>query len=317
MMLLNAPVRSLRMLDLQRRAGAEEVFLGLQPPPATGMSLDSLPVIRDGQPTQVGSVSMLTALIREAHQHGMRANFCADAPVVPAAVLPAWLDHVRTAVDAGADAIVVGSLGAATRAGTVVSGTTCTLTAGSMMAVAAPPLIDLLTRQLGVRRIAVPQHLTLDELRTVRGQVEVELEVHVQTGSGWDCTRCSLPDQPGVGLACRAGYRTDAGWVDAGAGPGLLDGGLDCALCDLPALMQLGVDVVTIAGRESPNLRQNAKVTQIYRRALDGLRAGRTMPEIIADIDRVELSWQMAWIPRLCDQRRCRFRDSPISAAFV
>lgn len=41
------------------------------------------------------------------------------------------------------------------------------------------------------------------------------------------------------------------------------------------------------------------------------------MPKVIEAIDRVELMWQMGWLPRLCDQQRCRFRDTPQQRAFV
>jgi collagenase-like PrtC family protease len=105
--------------------------------------------------------------------------------------------------------------------------------------------------------------------------------------------------------------------VTGGDLAGFLDGASDCALCDVPVLMALAVATLQIPGRESPNARQNAKITQVYRRAINGEVAGTPITEVIEAIDRVELSWQMGWVPRLCEQQRCRFRDTPQQRAYV
>ncbi|MCT7350619.1 hypothetical protein ACWDF1_18630 [Streptomyces coelicoflavus] len=49
----------------------------------------------------------------------------------------------------------------------------------------------------------------------------------------------------------------------------------------------------------------------MYRQALDGVAKGWSTKQTIADIGRVELTWQMCWVPRMCEQQRCRFRDTP------
>ena len=55
----------------------------------------------------------------------------------------------------------------------------------------------------------------------------------------------------------------------------------------------------------------------MYRRVLKGHAAGTPVTEVIEQIDKIELMWQMGWLPRLCDQQRCRFRDTPQQRAFV
>lgn len=301
---LDAPVRSLKMLELQIKAGATEVYLALRPD--APVSFDSLPANRDGEPTQVSSVALLGEIVAAAHDAGLLVHFCADAPVVRAEDETAYRRHVERAVDAGADTVVAGSLAACAWL------TGLPLVAGGVLGVSTLGFAEHLRDAYGVRRVVLPHTLTLGEVAAFCRLGGLEVETPVQTGAGLDCTRCRLQDLPGVGLGCRAGFSGPDG--DLG---GFLDGAADCALCDVPALVGIGVTALQIPGRESPNVRQNAKITQLYRRALAGHAAGTPITEVIEAIDKVELMWQMGWLPRLCDQQRCRFRDTPQQRAFV
>jgi collagenase-like PrtC family protease len=311
---LNGPVRSLRMLELQIAAGATEVYLALLPPAGVPVSFDALPARRDEQPTHVASAALLAELITAAHAAGLTVHFCADAPVVPPEHARAWRTHVERGVAAGADTVVVGALpGCAWLSGR----DDITLVAGMPMSVSTVAYAVHLRDTYGVRRIVLPHTLTLAELAAFCELDGVEIETPVQTGAGLDCTRCRLPDIPGIGLGCRAGYAGRRGTDPVADLGGFLDGAADCALCDVPTLIGLGIDALQIPGRESPNLRQNAKITHMYRRVLDGHAAGTPITEVIDAINRVELTWQMSWLPRLCDQQRCRFRDTPQQRAYV
>ncbi|WDZ82839.1 U32 family peptidase [Micromonospora cathayae] len=323
---LNAPVRSLKMLELQIAAGATEVYLGLLPPADVPVSFDALPARRDGEPTHVSSPALLAELVTAAHTAGLRVHFCADAPVVDPAHTTAWLGHVGQGLAAGADTVVVGNLAGCAR---LADRDDVTLVAGSPMGVSTVAYAAHLRDAYRVRRVVLPHTLTLAEVAAFCALDDLEIETPVQTGAGLDCTRCRLPDTPGIGLGCRAGWTGGQDGDPTGesaGGPaggtavdlgGFLDGASDCALCDVPALVEIGVRALQIPGRESPNLRQNAKITQMYRRAVRGHATGTPMPEVIAAIDRVELMWQMGWLPRFCDQQRCRFRDTPQQRAYV
>ncbi|MEV4811430.1 U32 family peptidase [Micromonospora avicenniae] len=302
------------MLELQIAAGATEVYLALQPPVGVPVSFDALPARRDGEPTHVPSVALLGELIAAAHTAGLTVHFCADAPVIATEHAQAWRAHVEQGLTAGADSVVVGTLPAAAW---LAGHSDVTLVAGMPMGVSTVTYAAHLRDTYGVRRIVLPHTLTLGEVAAFCDLDRLQIETPVQTGAGLDCTRCRLPDTPGIGLGCRAGFTGNRnGDPPQDLGP-FLDGASDCALCDVPALIDLGVDALQIPGRESPNLRQNAKITQMYRRAVTGHAARTPMPEVIKQIDRVELMWQMGWMPRLCDQQRCRFRDTPQQRAYV
>jgi collagenase-like PrtC family protease len=301
------------MLELQIAAGATEIYVALRSPADIPASFDALPASRGGEPTQVSSVPLLKEIITAAHKASLLVHFCADAPVVPAEHESAYRQHVEHAAVAGADTVVIGAL--PTCAWLTSSG--LSLVAGSALGVSTPDFAVHLRDVFGVRRVVLPHTLTLDEIAMFCRLTAMEIETPVQTGAGLDCTRCRLQDTPGIGLGCRAGYQgAEAGNPIQDLG-GFLDGASDCALCDVPSLIQLGVTAVQIPGRESPNLRQNAKITQMYRRAIRGHEAGTPITEVIEAIDKVELMWQMGWLPRLCDQQRCRFRDTPQQRAYV
>lgn len=311
---LNVPVRSLKMLDMQIAAGANEVFLGVRPS-GSGLSFDSLPASRDGQPTHVASFALLEELVGAAHRAGVRVHFCADAPVVAPEQRDAYLTHVRAGLRAGADTVVVGGLAACAWVADELP--EAVLVAGANLVVNSPRYAAHLRDSYGVARIVLPHLLTLQEIADFHTVTGVEVEVCVQTGSGLDCSSCRIADLPGIGLGCRSGYTGSQDGQEPRDLAAFLDGASDCALCDVPALVDLGVAALQVAGRESPNLRQNAKVTQLYRRALDDHAQGVDITDTIERIDRTELMWQMGWVPRLCDQQRCRFRDTPQRHAYV
>lgn len=312
---LNVPVRNIEMLELHQRAGVEEVYAGVVPTDLGQVSLDSLPLRRDGEPCHLASFRALERLVAVADEQNIRVHFTADTPCVPTHHVHAWQEHVSAAIEAGVASVVVGTLDTLRLAARLVEGTTVDVVAGSSMGLSTVGFARHATNE-GASRIAVPHTLLLDEISDIISGVEAEVEVPVQTGAGLDCSRCRLSDLPGVGLGCRAGWSSTTN-QDGPHGPGMLDGASDCGLCDVPELVRLGVTALQLPGRESPNLRQNAKVTQMYRRALDGVIRGVTMDEVVVEIDRVELSWQMGWVPRLCEQQRCRFRDTPRTRAYV
>ncbi|MET9509527.1 U32 family peptidase [Streptomyces flavidovirens] len=315
---LDAPVRNLQMLELQIKGGATEIYLAHRPPAGQPNSFDALPGKRDGDPTQVSNRRLLKEIIAQAHAANLRVHLCADAPAVSAADRAEFLAHVEQGVEAGADTVIVGSL--PTARWIADAHPDVPLVAGAGLGVTTVAYAQHLQETYGVHRIVVPHAATLDEIAAFCAIGGLEVEVPVQTGSGADCHSCRLPDQRGSGLGCRAGYEDTAVDIsistprDLGA---FLDGASDCALCDVPTLVALGVAALQIPGRESPIVRQNAKLTQMYRRALNGVTRGWSMKQTVEDIDKVELMWQMGWVPRMCEQQRCRFRDTAQRRAHV
>jgi collagenase-like PrtC family protease len=315
---LDVPVRSLEMLDLQLRARADEIYLGMLCEPLRVLTFNALARTRDEQPTQVESPKLLGQIVTRAHAGGMTVNFSANLAYLPAAFHPAYVDHVRQALDLGVDRVVVANLGLMRLLRT--AGITAPLVAAGYMGVGTARLAAYLRDTLGVTRIILPHAMAFEEVARFTQLPGLEIEIPAQTGAGNTCGRCMMfdsPTFPEIGLGCRAGYRVRTPEGTVLEESRFLDGGTDCSLCSVPELMQIGVHVLKIAGRESPNVRQNAKVTQFYRKAIDNQLKGKDIEATIRQIAWVELMWTMGWVPRLCDQKRCRFLPTPTNQAYV
>lgn len=318
---LNAPVRSLEMLELQIEAGATEIYVGLGCDELKVLTFNARAQSSDEQPCQVSSPRLLKDLIQFAHEEKLSVNFSANIQHLPTAFHPAYVDHVKRAVDMGVDNIVVANMGLMKllRA----SGIALPFTAAGYMNVGTVRLARYLGENFGVTRVTLPHAMALEEVSAFTRLPGIEIEIPVQTGAGNTCGRCMMSDSPvtpEIGLGCRAGYEVREGGSPSpvSAKPmAFLDGSTDCSLCSVIELISAGVFAFKIPGRESPNLRVNAKMTQLYRKAIDDALSGKAISVTIQEIDRVELLWQMRWVPRFCNEKRCRFRETATTQSYV
>lgn len=315
---LNAPVRSLEMLDLQIASGATEIYVGLASPALKKLTFNALARSRDEQPTQVSSPELLEDIIVEAHGQNRRVHFSANIQHLHPSLHAPYIAHVRQAVELGVDTVIVADIGLmqVLRA----AGVTLPFVAAGYMAVGTTAFARYLRDAFGVTRVVLPHAITLEEIAAFVQVPGLEIEVQVQTGAGNTCGRCMMfdsPTVPEIGLGCRAGYSVRTPQDDALEGLAFLDGATDCALCSVQELLAVGVHAFKIPGRESPNIRTNAKITQLYRKAIDDSIKGKTMQRIVAEIDNIELLWQMSWVPRFCDNKRCRFLDTPTIQSYI
>lgn len=315
---LNAPVRSLDMLDLQIKAGATEIYVGLVCDELTVLTFNAHARMRDEHPTQVSSPELLADIVDDAHAKGLKVHFSANIQYLPPALHAAYIRHVKEAVELGVDSLIVANLSLMHQIR--AAGITLPLVAAGYMGVTTTAFARYLQSACGVTRVVMPHAMTLEEIAAFVRIPGLEVEVQVQTGAGNACGRCMMfdsPVKPEIGLGCRAGYTLQTPEGTTLENAQFLDGATDCSLCDVGALMEIGVHALKIPGRESPNIRTNAKITQMYRRVIKNTVAGKAMTVTIAEIDQVELMWQMNWVPRFCENQRCRFRDTQTTRSYI
>nr|AEH26482.1 peptidase [uncultured Acidobacteria bacterium A3] len=315
---LNAPVRSIEMLDLQIKAGANEVYVGLPAEPLKVWTFNARARKLDEQPCQVPSLRALRGIVDEAHAAGLTVHFSANVQHLPPSLHAAYRAQVAQALDAGADGLIVANVGLARLLRD--AGVTAPMTAGLYMNVGTTRLARYLRDQLAVRRIVLPHAMKLTEVRQFAALDGVTIEVPAHTGGGNTCGRCMMFDSaavPEFGSGCRSGY--DVTTPDGTVLPKhpFLDGATDCSLCSVADLIAAGVTAFKIPGRESPNVKANAKITQLYRKLIDDSLAAKPLATSIREIDRVELMWQMRWVPRFCNAKRCKFEDTPYTQSYV
>ena len=182
-----------------------------------------------------------------------------------------------------------------------------TLTSAECIAVAA---------ELGVRRVVLARELSLDEIRTIRQQTDVPLEVFVHGAlcvaySGQCLTSESLGGRSAnrgqCAQACRLPYDLicDGQEVDLGRVRYLLSPQDLAAYRLLPELIELGICSFKIEGRlKTPEYVAN--ITRHYRRAIDQAMAGSPVSFSRDEVGEMELSFSRGFSPgwlRGCDHK--------------
>jgi putative protease len=223
-------------------------------------------------------------------------------------VFPSELEAVeRTVVrltEAGVDAVLVQDLGlvrlirAISPDLSIHASTQMTLTSAECIRVA---------EQLGIERVVLARELSLREIRKIRRQTSVELEVFVHGAlcvaySGQCLTSESLGGRSAnrgqCAQACRLPYDLvcDDRDVDLGRVKYLLSPQDLAAYALVPELIDAGVSCFKIEGRlKTPEYVAN--ITHHYRRAIDAAMENRPLDFTERDITDMEMSFSRGFSP--------------------
>jgi putative protease len=271
--------------------GADAVYFGLEcgfnaRARATNLHLDALPEV-----------------MAFLHERGVRGYVTLNTLVFPSELV-AIERHIVQITEAGVDAVLVQDLGlvrllrAVSPDLAIHASTQMTLTSGECIRVA---------EELGIERVVLARELSIDEIRAIREQTAVELEVFVHGAlcvaySGQCLTSESLGGRSAnrgqCAQACRLPYDLvcDGQDVDLGHVKYLLSP-QDLASYELvPELIEAGVTSFKIEGRlKTPEYVAN--ITRHYRRALDAAAAGRAERFTEQDVTEMELSFSRGFSP--------------------
>lgn len=288
---LLAPARDQDCIRAAIENGADAVYFGLQ----IGFNARDRAVNFD--------LAELPATMSLLHRRGMRGYVTLNTLAFPSE-LPAVEDAIRKLAEAGVDALLVQDLGVLQMVRAVCpdldvhASTQMTLTSAECIAVA---------ERLGVRRIVLARELSLDDIRTIRTQTNVPLEVFVHGAlcvaySGQCLTSESLGGRSAnrgqCAQACRLPFDLvcDGRDVELGQVKYLLSP-QDLAAYELiPQLIDIGVSAVKIEGRLK-TAEYVAAVTRHYREAIDTAMAGRPVKFTPQQIEELELTFSRGFSP--------------------
>ena len=271
--------------------GADAVYFGLEcgfnaRARATNLHLDELPEV----------MSFL-------HERGVRGYVTLNTLVFPSE-LKTIEQHIVRLTEAGVDAVLVQDLGLVRLLRSVSpdlavhASTQMTLTSGECIQA---------VEEFGIERVVLARELSIDEIRTIRRQTTVELEVFVHGAlcvaySGQCLTSESLGGRSAnrgqCAQACRLPYDLvcDGQDVDLGDVKYLLSPQDLAAFALVPELVDAGVNCFKIEGRlKSPEYVAN--ITRQYRRALDAVAAGQRADFTEQDVTEMELSFSRGFSP--------------------
>jgi len=271
--------------------GADAVYFGLEcgfnaRARATNMHLDDLPEV----------MSFL-------HERGVRGFVTLNTLIFPSE-LAAVERTVVQLTEAGVDAVLVQDLGLA-RIIRAIS-PDLAIHASTQMTLSSAECIRV-AEQLGIERVVLPRELSIDEIRAIHQETNIELETFVHGAlcvaySGQCLTSESLGGRSAnrgqCAQACRLPYDLicDGADVDLDQQKYLLSPQDLAAYALVPELIDAGVSCLKIEGRlKTPEYVAN--ITSHYRRAIDAAVAERPLDFTPQDVREMELSFSRGFSP--------------------
>jgi putative protease len=231
------------------------------------------------------------------HRRGVRGYVTLNTLVFPAE-LPDVEASLRELVHAGVDAVIIQDVGLARLIRVLTPD--LEIHASTQMSITSEEGVRL-AAELGCSRVILARELSLEEIRKIRSEADVPLEVFVHGAlcvaySGQCLTSEALGGRSAnrgeCAQACRMPYEIvcDGRPVDLGATQYLLSP-QDLAAYDLvPRMIALGVASLKIEGRlKAPEYVAN--ITRHYREAIDAAWSGRPVAFSPRDVEEMQLSF--------------------------
>ncbi|MEZ6093347.1 MAG: U32 family peptidase [Pirellulaceae bacterium] len=247
------------------QAGADAVYFGL-----TDFSARAKVGFRPNE---------LPEVMAFLHEHGAK-GYVTFNTVVFDSELPSAIERIQAIIESGVDALIVQDVGIAELIHRVCP--EMPLHGSTQMTITSAQGAEF-AKQLGCSRVVLARELSLDDIRKIRSETEVELEAFVH---GALCVsysgQCFSSEAWGgrsanrgqCAQACRLSYslEVDGKPTDLGAARYLLSPGDLMTLDHVRALVDCGVSCLKIEGRYK-DAEYVAMTTMAYRKALDAALA--------------------------------------------
>ena len=290
-MKLLAPLRDSSEVAPLLAAGAEEFYCGLAPSAWQERFKQDWVNRRSPGSAGVSDLADFRQILSQASGHPVYVAL--NAPFYPAGALEMLAEFSVTLLAAGASALIVADLDLLL---TLVEAGLAAKIHLSSLATCTNPGAAAFYQELGVSRIILPRHLTLDEIEASRVP-EMEFEAFLlNDGCVFEEGLCATTHAAGafclndgeqsqaISTQTLEGYefwkwtlnhcgcKTNRGYP---VGP--------CGLCALPRLLESGISSLKVVGREASLVRKEASV-KLAAMALQLARAGAGPEEIRAAV---------------------------------
>lgn len=312
---LLAPIKSFEGAVKVIRAGADELYCDS---PIPGMDF----VLYRGPEACVSTYDELGEIVKYAHDNNVKVYITANLPFIIDSFENKMKKHLRSCLDAGVDAFIVGNLGLLS---TIKSmNADIPLHASTYLTSMNHEAVNFLER-LGFNRITLERQLTIKEISEIVLNTRAEIEILIHGGgcsnfNGGCYFHFAYPEKMATALMMTDGlnppcrlhfdvYDLNNERINLGNFP-ILDAFEFCSLCKLPELMQTGVTGFKFAGRECPIAFQESS-TRIYRELMDLIARGelglfKEKLDSLKNGDFIALPPQIATLRELvCEQKRC------------
>src|SRR5690554_143907 len=233
-MKLKVPVNSYDSAVSQIEAGANEIYLGLEDENFQRMSYSARAQVTGKGKRSNLEIGEFEKVVKYAHSKNVKIDFTVNCQHVSKSkddfYRKGYLEYVKRGIDLGVDALIVSDIGNLIFLNKAKI--TTPIIAGSYFNVFNRESVDLL-RELGVFRVVLPDQVTMEEIRSIKENTDLEVEVFI----GYGCSNlggsCNFFHNNGekfdLGVPCRSNFKLKSCEIT-----NILDACPDCAICSIP-----------------------------------------------------------------------------------
>ena len=319
-----APINSyeggVRVVD----AGADEIYCAVQIPDIKDF------VLYRGPSSELPGYEDLGRVVKYAHERNAKVDLVINQPYMVARIEKHLRKHIRSCIDQGVDALIIGDFGVLSIAKNL--NVEIPLIASTYLVSMNSEAVAFLEEQ-GFSRAVLERHLTLEEITSIVGSTKIGIEI-LMHGGGCSNINAScylyhhqFPElinaqrESNTSTPCTLPFRlqnlNDPQEVSEEVP--VMDAFEYCSICKLPELIETGVESLKIEGRTGSVWYQET-TTKIYRELLDLIAAGR-MDEYRKQLEKLKNGVYFLPVPSdfyklkdmWCWQNRCYY--SPIAQA--
>jgi len=286
---LLSPINSFEGAVRVIHAGADEVYCGIAMPE----KLQRFTLYRGpgASPAQVPTYDELNKIVNHAHKHNVKVFLTVNEPFMSETLGKAMKNHIRSCLDEGVDALIVGDFGVLSIIRDL--GVDVPLFASTYFVSMNCEAVDFL-RKLGFSRIILERHLTLQEISEIVNRSEVPIEVFCHAGGCSNTNANCYFYHYGIFSKLLGSELKVRKHVKSIISPctlfydvydvsdrdnrlcniPILDAFTFCSVCHLQTLVHIGVAGLKIVGRFN-KVREQEAYTMFYRELLDMIGSGR------------------------------------------
>lgn len=309
-MKLKVPVNSYESTVKQIEAGADEIYMGMEDAHFNRMSYSARAQITSCDVHSNPTEDEFARSVQYAHSKNVVVYFTANCQHITKSdndfYRRGFIEYVRRGIALGVDGLIVADIGnlIALRK----NGITTSVIAGSYLNCFNSETVEFL-KELGVFRICVPDQLTFHEIKSLKENTGLEIEIFIVYGCSNLAGMCNFYHNSGekikVGVPCRAKFR-----LENGESSNILDACPDCAICSIPKFYDLGIDSIKVIGREM-KYGEVAKVTRMYKLAIQ-------MYADTGNLDKSQIISEIPWWESdMCGNERCKYEDTRLLRSYI
>lgn len=320
-MILLSPVSSYESAVLQVDSGANEIYVGLKSSMFKRYSFSGRGQVSNYHKNVAPEKEELKRIVEYAHAHDVVVSLTANIPMFSEYKQEdfenKFIQYVLDGVDCGVDNVIVADIGLIYKLSKL--NLPVNIHASTFLDTMSVEQLHFL-KSLGVTRAVLTYQIGMEEVIKLCKANLLEIEIFCYLSCSFFNGACNFVHDMGennvdegisIGVPCKAQYKISSNGVEEANIP-FFDAELTCGLCAVKKLMDIGVDVIKIAGRDR-NPDMVSKVTTLFRNAID-IAKESSEEEYIEKLKEYRYPW---WKRMYCRTERCKYKDNEISKSYI